>query len=231
MSTDLIHRPEHGYKLSKFYGGDQKGKCLQITPLAGDLPEDATLVTVGLTSAGASALLNDLAALFTGDPTHDELATTIGELGEDRDRLYKEVEGARAQAAEFEEDLRETRQELEEQKQHARELFDEAKAARKDAAEAREEARAAATDRRKERERAEVLEKELAHAREELAKAGRDLSRALGYIDRVVEAEPPVTDPIAVVNRQCGDVGESFISGPQRRGPSLGGGFRGDPWR
>ena len=228
MSTDIVVRQDHGYKLSKFYGGDDRGKMIQITPLSGDLPADAYLVATALNPAAVAQLVEDLTGLCLDDPTPGELGAAVAELGEDRDRLFKEAEAARAQAAEFEEDLRETRQELEEQKAAARELFDEAKRAQQEAAEAREELRAAGVERRKLKEETEVLGKELAHARESREKVERDLSRALGYIDRVVEDEPPVKDPVTVINRHCGDIGESFTTGTPRRGPVLSGS---DPWR
>lgn len=228
MSTDVIVRKEHGYKLSAFDGGKTRGKMTQISPLKeGDLPADAFPVHVQLTPGALEQLARDI--LNLGDtPTPEEMGRALTEIGEDRDRLCREVEAARAQATEFEEDLRETRQELEEQKQNARELFDEVQVARKEAAQAREELRAAGIERRKLKEETEVMGKELAHARESREKVERDLSRALGYIDRVVEDEPPVKDPVTVINRHCGDVGESFTTGTPRRGPVLSGS---DPWR
>lgn len=224
MSTDLIVRHEHGYRLTKL-----REDRFQLSPLLEQaaLPEGAHPLHVKLSTGGLEQLARDI--LNLGDtPTPEEMGTALTEMGEDRDRLYNAAEAARAQAAEFEEDLRETRQELEEQKQAARELFEEAKAARKEAAEAREELRAAGVERRKLKEETEVLGKELAHAREAREKVERDLSRALGYIDRVVEDEPPVKDPVTVINRHCGDIGESFTTGTPRRGPVLSGS---DPWR
>ena len=92
----------------------------------------------------------------------------------------------------------------------------------------REELRAAGIERRKLKEETEKLTKELAQERESREQLERDLSRALGYIDRVVEDEPPVKDPVTVINRHCGDIGESFVTRTPRRGPVLSGS---DPWR
>lgn len=215
MSTDLVENRKHGYSLTRFYGGDSRGVCLQITNSGPGVADQGRYVQ--LTKEAAEELVGDIAETFLEiDPPA---------------AVRAEVRAGVEWAAERAEEIEKLKLELEEEKQHARELFDEAKAARKEAAEAREEARASGIERRKLKEETEALGKELAHAREEKARTERDLSRALGYIDRVVESEPPVTDPIAVVNRHCGEVGESFISGPTRRGPTLSGGFRSDSWR
>ena len=33
MSTELVENRKHGYSLTRFYGGDSRGECLQITDI------------------------------------------------------------------------------------------------------------------------------------------------------------------------------------------------------
>lgn len=55
MSTELINRPAQGYQLNAFFGGDARGRCLQITGDNGHLQ---------LTPEAAALLFADVVTLF-----------------------------------------------------------------------------------------------------------------------------------------------------------------------
>lgn len=57
MSTELIDRPELGYKLTGFYGGTARGYCLQLT-----FPQSVDCLQ--LTAEGARQLANDIIFRF-----------------------------------------------------------------------------------------------------------------------------------------------------------------------
>lgn len=73
-----------------------------------------------------------------------------------------------------------------------------------------------------------ILEKETERMRKErdqlaarLAQAEQNLSRSLGYIDRVTEGEPPLPTVRQETHYSVGDVGESYVTGSEPRGPKL----------
>lgn len=74
----------------------------------------------------------------------------------------------------------------------------------------------------------ELLRKELEAEREARRRAELNLSRAQGYIDRVTEGEPPLPGVRSEVHERVGQVGVSYVSGPDRRGPRLD---LGEPYR
>jgi len=65
------------------------------------------------------------------------------------------------------------------------------------------------------------MSKELEALRERLARTERNLARAQGYIDRVTEGEPPLPGVRNEVHERVGNVGVSYINGPEPRGPKL----------
>jgi len=65
------------------------------------------------------------------------------------------------------------------------------------------------------------MSKELEALRERLAQTERNLARAQGYIDRVTEGEPPLPGVRNEVHERVGNVGVSYINGPEPRGPKL----------
>lgn len=67
----------------------------------------------------------------------------------------------------------------------------------------------------------EVFRKELEAERDARRRSELNLARAQGYIDRVTEGEPPLPGVRSEVHERVGQVGVSYISGPDRRGPRL----------
>ncbi len=67
----------------------------------------------------------------------------------------------------------------------------------------------------------EVFRKELEAERDARRRSELNLARAQGYIDRVTEGEPPLPGARNEVHERVGQVGVSYISGPDRRGPRL----------
>ncbi|ANO57436.1 all-alpha NTP pyrophosphatase-like protein [Pseudomonas phage AN14] len=67
----------------------------------------------------------------------------------------------------------------------------------------------------------EVFRKELEAERDARRRSELNLARAQGYIDRVTEGEPPLPGVRNEVHERVGQVGVSYISGPDRRGPRL----------
>lgn len=67
----------------------------------------------------------------------------------------------------------------------------------------------------------EVFRKELEAERDARRRSELNLARAQGYIDRVTEGEPPLPGVRNEVHERVGQVGVSYISGPDHRGPLL----------
>lgn len=77
--------------------------------------------------------------------------------------------------------------------------------------------------------RNDLLQKELDYTRADLARTRDNLSRAMGYIDRVTDDDPPTPDVPAFREERCaiGDMSHVVIQG-ERRGPRLNLGFCSD---
>lgn len=276
MSPELIDRPDLGYTLTRFHGGDVRGPCVQLTGEEG---------YVQLTRTAARTLIQDLIGRFlrTLPTVGDATAALVDETGvEDLALAMKEKLGlkreegrggwydnekcpaerlalmlldhlpkgdpvdianfamfihnradakgiitevfpvwlAQQQNAALENALADTANARLE-RNRAQEEVKELKAAQGRLEGERNEAR------RQMEKAAEMYAKELAHLNDRLLQSEQNLSRALGYIDRVTEGEPPL-GLRREEHQRAGEVAVSYVSGPEPRGPKLS---LGEPYR
>ena len=276
MSTELIDRPDLGYSLTRFAGGEVLGPCVQVTGEKG---------YVQLTRTAARTLIQDLLNRFlrTLPTVGDATAGLVDETGvEDlavamKEKLAKKREEGRggwydnekcpaerlalmlldhlpkgdpvdlANFAMFIHNRPDAKGILTEvfPVWLAQQQNDALQNAQADTANARLERNRAleevkelnATVGRLEGERnearrqmekaAEMYAKEHAHLQQRLRQSEQNLSRAMGYIDRVTEGEPSLGIR-REEHQRAGEVAVSYVSGPEPRGPKLD---LGEPYR